>query len=65
MTAPPCTALAVSIGCVTIEEACAWTFTVCRSDASFSVTCTSRTELTTTATLELAGSKPLARTVSS
>ena len=46
------------MGWVTMEEACACTFTVCRSDARFSVTSTSRTELTTTVTSELASAKP-------
>ena len=64
MTAPPCTALVVSKGCVTMEEACADTFTLCCAAAGFSVTLMARAELTITVTAVLASAKPAARTVS-
>ena len=62
-TTPPCTALAVSIVSVVIEEEIPSTFTVSRPLASLSVTARSRTTLTATSTSAVASAKPLAVTV--
>ncbi len=63
LTTPWCTALAVSIDSVVIEEALLRTFTVSRPLSGLRVTMISRTRLTATSTFALAWLKSLAVTV--